>query len=102
MGTDRENMLILAGKKKRSLLKKAIRTDSLRKPISGNTTLTLGSIQILPQIVIIPESPQKISGSYSSSSSLNSNSWDGLVDDYFEEVSNNNAPICQEIASHKS
>ena len=38
----------------------------------------------------------KIDCTTSSSSSLNLNSWDGLIDEYFEDVSTNNAPISHE------
>ena len=35
----------------------------------------------------------------SSSSSLNLNSWDGLIDEYFEDMSNNNLPFSQQVGS---
>ena len=100
MGTVREKKLSLAGKRKMSPPKKAIWTDTLKKTISGNTMLTLGTIQVPPELVIIPESPQKISGSFYSSSSLSLNSWDCFIDEYFEDVPNNNAPACQKRVTY--
>ena len=61
-----------------------------------------GITQTPPQNIVIAESPQKLSGSSTSSSSLKLNSWVGLIDEYFEDGSNNNAPKCQEIATHNN
>ena len=47
------------------------------------------------EVIVIPDSPQKSSGSSSSTSALNLNSWDGLVDEYFGDVLNNNTPLNQ-------
>ena len=55
------------------------------KATSGNTTPT-ATHQLPPQIVIIPNSSQKVSGSSFLSSSVNLSAWDGLIDDYFGDV----------------
>ena len=49
------------------------------------------------EVIVITVSPQKSSGSTSSYSSLNLNSWDGLFDENLKDVSNNNTPFNQNL-----
>ena len=48
------------------------------------------------ELVVIHESAHNTSGS---SSYLNLNSWDGIIEDYFDDVSNNHMPFRQEARS---
>ena len=72
--------------------KKKTRGDST----CGNATSTQTNTITSTEVIFIPESPQKSSGLSSSPTSLNLTSWDGLIDNYFEDVSNKSALIKQE------
>ena len=73
--------------------KKKTCVDSTCGSPTSTQTITIPSTEV----IVIPESPQKSSGSSSSPTSLNLNSWDGLIDKIFEDISNNNALIKQEL-----
>ena len=99
-GTDSSCFPSLAGKSKSSPPKKSTSAYPQKKTTCGNSTCgnptsTQTNTNPLTEVSVIPKSPQKSSGSFASSS-LNLNSWDGLISESFEDVSNNNAPFNQE------
>ena len=89
----------LAGKRKLSPSKKNIRIDQtqLRQGSSrvDTPTRTHGPTT---DLVMMREFPRNTSTS-GSSSSFNLNSWDGAIEDYFDDLSNNSLPFSQAVGS---
>ena len=80
----------LAGKRKLSPPKKAVSTPSGH---SGQGTSRASNTRAgisAPTVSVATQDSSRISSS--SSSSLNLESWDGIIDDYFDDVTNNNIP----------
>ena len=75
-----------AGKRKSSPPKKSTRANPQKMTTCGNPTRdenptsTQTNTNSSQEVIVIPESSQKLSGSSSSSSLLNLNSWDGLFE----------------------
>ena len=86
----------LAGKRKLSPPKKTFERDHTQlKQGTVKTATTAGPHQATTEVVVIQESPQNTSGS----SSLSINSWDGIIEDYFDDVSNKNMLFSQDTMS---
>ena len=89
------NLFSLAGKRKLPLQKKARWTSPIKTtPGQVRTASTVVETRLPAETKVILVSPQNTSGSFSAS--LNLYSWNRLIDDYFDEISNNNAPTCQD------
>ena len=88
----------LAGKSKLSPPKKTIVTDNLqlRQGTSGAGKPT----QTSDSPIDAETTQDLINISSESSSSLSLNSWDGIIDDYFDDMTNNNLPLSHPAESN--
>ena len=88
----------LAGKSKLSPPKKTIVTDNLqlRQGTSGAGKPT----QTSDSPIDAETTQDLINISSGSSSSLSLNSWDGIIDDYFDDMTNNNLPLSHPAESN--
>ena len=80
----------LTGKRKHSPPKKAVSTPSGHSGQGNSKAFNTRAGTSAPTVSVAIQDSSQISSS--SSSSLNLDSWDGITDDYFEDVTNNNIP----------
>ena len=80
----------LAGKRKLSLPKKAVSTPSGRSGQGTSRAIKTRAGSSAPTVSAATHDSSRISSG--SSSSLNLDTWDGKIDDYFDDVTNNNIP----------
>ena len=80
----------LAGKRKLLQAKKAVSTPSGHSGQGTSGAITNRAWTGAPTVSVATQDSSQISSG--SSSSLNLNSWDGIIDDYFDDVTNNNIP----------
>ena len=80
----------LAGKRKLSPPKKAVSTPAGHSGQGTSRTFNTRAGIIAPTVSAATQDSSRISSG--SSSSLNLDSWEGIIDDYFDDVTNNNIP----------
>ena len=80
----------LAGKRKLLPPKKAVSTPSGHSGQGTSGAITNRAWTGAPTASVATQDSSRTSSG--SSSSLNLNSWDGIIDDYFDDVTNNNVP----------
>ena len=80
----------LAGKRKLLPPKKAVSTPSGHSGQGTSRTLNTRAGISAPTVSVATQDSSRISSG--SSSSLNLDSWDGIIDDYFDDLTNNNIP----------
>ena len=78
----------LAGKRKLSPPKKAVSTPAGHSGRGTSRTFNTSAGISAPTVSAVTQDSSRISSG--SSSSLNLDSWDGIIDDYFDDVTNNN------------
>ena len=80
----------LAGKRKLSPPKKAVLTPSGHSGQGTSRAFNTRAGTSAPTVSVATQDSSRISSG--SSSSLTLDSWDGVIDDYFDDVTNNNIP----------
>ena len=80
----------LAGKRKLSPPKTAVSTPAGHSGQGTSRSFNTRAGTGTPTVSAATQDPSRISSG--SSSSLNLDSWDGIIDDYFDDVTNNNIP----------
>ena len=90
----------LAEKRKLSPPKKAVSTPSGHSEKGTSRAFNTRAGTSAPTVSVATQDSSRISSG--SSSSLNLDSWDGIIDDYFDDVSNNNIPQSHHSESNQS
>ena len=80
----------LAGKRKLSPPKKAVSTPSGHSGQGTSRAFNIRAGTSAPTVSVATQYSSRISSG--SSSSLNLDSWDGIIDNYFDDLTNNNIP----------